>query len=289
MQRSVSPSFFAVMGVPMLAGRSLEPADRRGAPGVAVVNETLVRRYLPGQDPLGKKLVLLENIWQAGDIGFQYGERVVDEVEIVGVVADLRYTGVGDPAEASIYLSNDQYTTRRHNVIVRAALSEPASLAGAIREEINAIARMPVEFELYSQVFRHALARDRFGMSLLATFGVIALVLAAIGVYGLMSYSITQRTGEIAVRAALGASARDVVALVMRRGAWLALTGIAVGLAAAVLVHAVLGSRLYELTTVDWRVFVAAPVMLFAVALLAAYVPARRAARIDPAVMLRTQ
>jgi putative ABC transport system permease protein len=289
MQRSVSPSFFASFGMPIRAGRSLEATDRRGAPGVAVVNEAFVRRFFPDGDAVGRSLTFPANPYRLGDFGFQYGERVVDGVEIVGVVADAKYAGLGAPAEPSIYFSNEQYTLRRTNLIVRSEGEDPTALIPVIRQEIAALRPMPAEFETYSQILRVSLARERLGMSLFAVFGAVALVLAAVGIYGLMAYSVTQRTGEIAVRAALGASARQTVRLVLARGAWLGLAGIAIGVAVAVATREILASQLYAVSTLDWGVFVVVPATLFAVALIAAYVPARRAVRVDPAAMLHSE
>jgi putative ABC transport system permease protein len=288
-QRSVSPAFFASVGMPIRAGRSLAATDRRGGPGVAVVNEAFVRRFFGDGNAVGRSLTFPVNPYRLGDFGFQYGERVVDGVEIVGVVADAKYAALGAPAEPSIYFSNEQYTLRRTNLLVRSEGEDPTALIPAIRREIAALQPMPAEFEAYSQVLRVSLARERLGMSLFAVFGAVALVLAAVGIYGLMAYSVTQRTGEIAVRAALGASARQTVGLVLKHGAWLGLAGIAIGVAVAVATREVLASQLYAVSTLDWAVFVAVPATLFAVALIAAYVPARRAVRVDPAAMLHSE
>ncbi len=287
-QRSVSPSFFAATGIPVLAGRSLDANDRRGAPGVAVVNATFARRFFGDGPVVGRSVTFPENLWTMQNVGFQYGERVVDTVEIVGVVGDAKYQSLAAAAEPSIYLSNEQFTLRRTNLIVRAT-GDPAALLPAIRQEIEAVRPMPVEFELYTQILDVSLARERLGMLLFAVFGVVALALAAVGIYGLMSYSVAQRSGEIAVRAALGASVARIVGAVVRRSAVLATVGIAIGLAVAVAVRQVLASQLYGVSALDLGVFIAVPVFLLAVALIAAYVPARRAARIDPAVVLQTE
>ncbi|HET9482524.1 MAG TPA: FtsX-like permease family protein, partial [Xanthomonadales bacterium] len=289
MQRSVSPGFFSSMGVPVLQGRPLEATDLRGGPGVAVVNESFVRRYFADGRAVGRTLTLPRNPFRMNDFGFQYGERVVDRVEIVGVVADARYIALGEAPEPSIYFSNEQFTLRRTNLLVRTADDDPAAVIGAIRAEIAALQPMPAEFESYSQILRVSLARERLGMSLFAVFGAVALALAAVGVYGLMSYSVAQRTGEIAVRAALGASQRRLIGGVVARGAWLGLAGIAIGVAVAAATGRVLASELYGVSTLDWRVFVVVPLTLLGVALVAAYVPARRAARVDPAGVLQTE
>jgi ABC-type antimicrobial peptide transport system permease subunit len=288
-QRSVSPSFFASIGIPILEGRRFDADDRRDAPGVAVVNETFARRYFAGGRALGRSLTLPVNAFRMNNFGFQYGELVPDRFEVVGVVADARYAALGAAPEPSIYFSNEQFMLRRTNLIVRSESGDPAALIAAIRGEIAALRPMPAEFELYSQILRVSLARERLGMSLFAVFGAVALALAAVGVYGLMSYSVAQRSGEIAVRAALGASQRRIIGGVVARGAWLGLAGIAIGVAIAAATGRILASELYGVSTLDWRVFVAVPLTLLAVALVAAYVPARRAARVDPAGVLQTE
>jgi putative ABC transport system permease protein len=288
-QRSVSASFFSSMGIPVIDGRSLDVDDRSGAPGVAVVNETFARRYFADGRAVGRSLTFPVDIYRFGDIGFQYGERAIERAEIVGVVADAKYAALGEVSVPSIYFSNEQFMLRRTNLIVRSEGENPAALIAAIRAEIAALQPMPAEFELYSQVLRVSLARERLGMSLFAVFGAVALALAAVGVYGLMSYSVAQRTGEIAVRAALGASQRRIIGAVVARGAWLGLAGIGIGVAVAAATGRVLASELYGVSTLDWRVFVAVPLALLAVALIAAYVPARRAARVDPAGVLQTE
>jgi putative ABC transport system permease protein len=288
-QRSVSPSFFSAMGISIREGRAFDGNDRRDSPGVAIVNETFARRYFAGGRAVGQALTLPANIYRSNAVGFQYGELVPDRFEIVGVVADAKYLALGELPVPSIYFSNEQYMLRRTNLIVRSEGSDPGALVPAIRAEIAALEPMPAEFELYSQVLRFSLARERLGMSLFAMFGAVALALAAVGVYGLMSYSVAQRKGEIAVRSALGASQRQIVGGVVARGAWLGLVGIAIGVVVAAATGRAIASELYGVGTLDWVVFVAVPLCLFAVALVAAYVPARRASRIDPAAVLQTE
>jgi predicted permease len=288
-QRGVSPSFFSSMGIPIREGRAFDINDRRDSPGVAVVNETFARRYFADGRAVGRSLTLPANIYRSNAVGFQYGELVPDRFEIVGVAADAKYAALGEAPVPSIYFSSEQFMLRRTNLIVRSESDDPGALVTAIRAEIAALRPMPAEFELYSQVLRVSLARERLGMSLFAVFGAVALALAAVGVYGLMSYSVAQRTGEIAVRAALGASQRQIIGGVVARGAWLGLAGIAIGVAVAAATGRVLSSELYGVNALDWRVFVAVPLTLLAVALAAAYVPARRAARVDPAGVLQTE
>jgi putative ABC transport system permease protein len=288
-QRSVSPSFFSSMGISLREGRAFDGNDRRDSPGVAVVNETFARRYFADGRAVGRSLTIPASIYRVNAVGFQYGELVPDEFEIVGVVADAKYLSLGEPPVPSIYFSNEQYMLRRTNLIVRSDGSNPSALIPAIRAEIAALEPMPAEFELYSQVMRVSLARERLGMSLFAMFGAVALALAAVGVYGLMSYSVAQRKSEIAVRSALGASQRQIVGGVVARGVWLGLAGIAIGVVVAAATGRVIASELYGVGTLDWAVFVAVPLALLAVALVAAYVPARRASRIDPAAVLQME
>jgi putative ABC transport system permease protein len=289
LHRGVSPSFFRAMGIPVLAGRSLEPADGRDAPGAVVVNETFARRFFSDGSPVGRRLTFPENLWQPTGVGFQYGERITSEFEIVGVVGDVRYAALAEPPEPAIYLSNEQFTSRRTNLLVRSSTSNPETLIPAIRQVIAELEPMPVEFELYSQIMRVSLARERLGMSLFAAFGLVALALAAVGIYGLMSYSVALRSGEIAVRSALGASTGQVLALVLRRGLVLGAAGVAIGVIAAAALRRVVASQLYDVSSLDWAVFLGVPATLLAVALLASYLPARRAARVDPAVTLHSE
>jgi putative ABC transport system permease protein len=288
-QRSVSAGFFAAMGIPLREGRAFDADDRRDSPGVAVVNETFARRYFADGRAVGRSLSLPDSIYRPNAVGFQYGELVPERFEIVGVVADAKYLSLGEPPGPSIYFSNEQYMLRRTNLIVRSEGDDPSALIPAIRAEIAALEPMPAEFELYSQILRVSLARERLGMSLFAVFGAVALALAAVGVYGLMSYSVVQRKGELAVRSALGASQGQIVSGVVARGAWLGLAGIAIGVVVAAAAGRVIANELYGVGTLDWLVFVAVPCILLAVALAAAYVPARRAARVDPAGVLQTE
>jgi putative ABC transport system permease protein len=288
MQRSVSPNFPSVMGMRVLSGRSLQPDDRRGAPSVVVVNETFARRFFAGLNPVGQRLTLLDDIRRTNKPGFQYGELTVDQAEIVGVVSDVRYKTLAEAAEPSIYLSIDQFTLRRMTFVVRTA-GDPVNMIAPIRRELAMVDKsLPAEFALYSQIVRGSLARQRLGMTLLVCFSAVALLLAAVGIYGLMSYSVTQRTGEIAVRAALGASAGQVRGLILWRGTQLGLGGIFLGLVGAFALRRIVASQLYGVSALDLGVFVLVPVILLGVALVACYLPARRASLIDPAVMLRT-
>ena len=289
--RQVTSDFFPTMGIRVVAGRGFAATDRRGAPGVAVVNEAFARRFFPGENPLGQRVNLLAEMFRRGGVGFSWlGEQSVDQVEVVGVVADVKYASLSQPAEASLYLSHEQATFRRMTVVVRTALDAPQNLIPAVRREISAMDPVwPVEVHLYPEVVRASIVRERLGMMLLVVFGAAALLLAAVGVYGVISASVTQRRGEIAVRAALGASAAQVLRLIMQHGVQLALVGVAAGVIGAVALRQILASQLYEISALDLRVLLLVPVALLVVALLASFLPARRATKIDPAVLLRTE
>ena len=288
--RGVSPDFFDALGIRLLAGRKLLPSDRNNSPGVAVVNETFVHRFLAGRNPLGTRFRYPENPWKPTDVGFQIGHRTVDEVEIVGVVNDVTYLALGDPPEPSIYLTTDQWTNRRQTLVVRTTLDDPATLIPSIRSHVESMDRvLSPDFALYPSVLAASIAGERLAATLLTVFGLMALILAAVGIYGLMAYSVAQRTGEIAVRSAIGASGREVLMLVLGRGVRLALAGVALGILGAVALRQVLAGQLYGVTALDLRVFAATSVALFAVAALACFVPAQRATRIDPAELFRME
>jgi hypothetical protein len=276
------------MGVPILAGRELQPTDRRDSPGVAMVNQAFVRQYLSGEDPLGKRVQFGLRDFQFPGAGYGFAERLSNEVEIVGVVPDIRFLSMTTPAVPNLYMSQDQFTTRLRVLAIKTQLDNPASLIPAIRREVAAIVpTVPVEFGIYTDTINASIARQRLAMALFAVFGTIALILAAVGIYGVMAYSMTQRTREIALRAALGASNREVLSFVMRRSAIMAIGGVFLGLIGAVALRRIVQSQLYEISALDPLVLTTVPLVLCAIALLASFLPARRACRIDPIVMLR--
>jgi ABC-type antimicrobial peptide transport system permease subunit len=185
-------------------------------------------------------------------------------------------------------MSVDQFTTRFRVLAVKTKFDDPANLIPEIRREIAKMApTIPVEFTFYSRTVEASIARERLGTALLAVFGGIALVLAAVGVYGVMTYSVAQRTGEIAIRTALGASSGQVLGLVLRRGALLGLAGVVLGLVGSIALRQVVAGQLYGVSAFDPTVLVIVPLVLLVVALVASFVPALRAARIAPMVALR--
>jgi putative ABC transport system permease protein len=212
----------------------------------------------------------------------------MEEFEIVGVIDDVKYLALAEPAEPSIYVSSEQWIHRRRGLIVRAAVDNPAGLVATIRREIESMdPQLTAEVALYPETLRASLARERLGMTLLVVFGIMAAALAAVGIYGVMSYSVTRRTGEIAVRSAMGATTRQLMRLFLGQGAVLAVAGIVLGLVMAAAARQIVASQLFGIATLDTRVFLIAPLVLLGVAALASFVPARRATKLDPADLLR--
>ena len=268
--RSVSPEFFNAMRIRLLAGRGFLPNDRPDSPGVAVVNETFARRFFPGQSPIGQRIRYTENRWRPGDVGFQLSHLLVDELEIIGVVEDVKYLTLAEPFEPSVYVSSEQWIHRRRGIVVRAAVDDPVSLVAAIRREIESMdCQLTTDVALSTDTLRASLSRERLGMTLLVVFGIMAAALAAVGIYGVMSYSVTQRTGEIAVRSAMGASTPQLMRLFLGQGAVLAIAGVVLGLLTAVAARRIVASQLYGIAALDARVFVVAPLVLLGVAALA--------------------
>ena len=225
-----------------------------------------------------------------GDVGFQLSHRLVDDLEIIGVVDDVKYLALAEPSEPSIYVSSEQWIHRRRGLVVRAAVDNPGSLVSVIRREIQAMdPLLTAEVATYTDTVSASLARERLGMTLLVIFAVIAGMLATVGIYGVMSSSVTQRTGEIAVRSALGASVPQLTSLFLRHGVLLALMGIVVGVLGALALRRIVASQLYGVGAMDARVLIVGSVALFGLAALASFVPARRVSKVDPADLLRSE
>jgi putative ABC transport system permease protein len=288
--QAVSPEFFQTMKMHLVSGRDLSRSDRQGSSGAAVVSETFARQFFAGQNPLGQRIRWKDNRYVPTDTGFQFGHLTVDEVEVVGVVADAKLQSLAKPPEPTIYISSEQFIFRRRAVVVRTSLDKPESLVPVIRRELDSIdPQLGAQFGVYDSLIRASIARERLGMTLLVAFGFAAMLLAAVGVYGLMSYSVAQRTGEIAVRSAMGASATQVMRLVMGRGMGLAALGVVLGTIGAVALRQVVASELYGVSPLDLSVFLLVTTVLFGVAAVACFLPARRAMKIDPVSLLRNE
>jgi putative ABC transport system permease protein len=206
----------------------------------------------------------------------------------VGVVPDIKFIAMSESVAPNVFMNADQFTTRFRVLAIKTDLEEPASLIPTIRQEIAAMAPdTPVEFGVYPDTMNSSISRERLGMALLAVFGTIALVLAAVGIYGVMAYSVTRRSREMAVRAAMGASASQMLGLVMRSGAMMAIIGIGLGLSGTMALQRVVESQLYGVSALDPAVLITVPLVLFGIALLASFLPAWRASKVDPGTMFK--
>ncbi len=272
----VSSDYFRTVGLRLLKGRVLTEHDTQGGPTAIVIDESMARQYLQGEDPLGKHVHV---DW--GSKGFTG--------EVVGVVSEVRDVYLGSEPHPKLYASYAQAEAGGFlNLLVRTA-SAPLALAAPVREQVWAINRdQPVtNLRTVEQDIWRSVAEPRFRTLMLAIFAGLALILAVVGIYGVTSYTVTRRTHEIGVRMALGAGRNDVVRLIVRQGMTLTLLGVGIGLAGAMAVMRFLTSMLYGVHATDLTTFVAVPVILAAVATLASYIPARRAAKVDPMVALR--
>jgi putative ABC transport system permease protein len=275
--RMANEGYFRAMEIPLLKGRLFNEQDA-GGPRVAVVNSTLARRFWPGEDPIGKRIT--NGIPQAG--------RPVTWITIVGVVGDLRHTNLEREADAEIFWPYQQLAPSAMSLAVRTD-SDPARFAPLLRSTTAAIDReQPVsQVRSMERILADSIAPRRFAVVVLGIFAAVALALAAVGIYGVISFSVTRRTREIGVRMALGARPQNVRRMVLGKALALAGIGVAVGLAGSAALTRVIGSLLYDVSATDPMIFIGVSVLLLVVAALAGFFPARRAARVDPIVALR--
>jgi len=274
----ISPGYFRVMNMALMRGRGLTQLDSQ-RPTAVVINQTMARDFWPGEDAMGKRIRLKTDApW----------------LTVVGIVADIKNHRPSRPTSPEMYFPHsDQgfglWADLRSMTLVVRTSSDPHGMTGAIRREIGMMdSNLPVyKVQTVAHVIAGSIAETRFTMELLSVFGGLALVLAAVGVYGVMSYSAVQRTHEVGIRKALGASPRDIASLFVKQGCKLALVGVAIGLAGALAVTRVMSGLLYGLRATDPATFIGVAALLTLVALAAAYIPARRAARVDPMVALR--
>jgi len=279
------PNYLETMRIPLLAGRDFNERDTLDAPGVIIINESIAREFFPGEDPLGKQVKL-------GD-----WESQASWLTVVGVVGEVKQEEWAEEGRNEIYIPylqarayligpqpHQQYLT----LVVRTD-SDPTSLAASIRREVWAIEpNAPISsVATMGEVISNEVWQPRLSMSLLGGFAVVALMLAAIGIYGVMSYSVTRRTQEIGVRMALGADSSDILKLVVRQGMTLAIAGLGIGLAASLALSRLLAGLLYQISPTDPATFAVVAMALALVAFISCYLPARRAAKVDPQVALR--
>jgi putative ABC transport system permease protein len=277
----VTPDYFKAMGVRVQEGRVFTDHDSADAPPVAVVDETFVRAHFPGGDALGKR--------------FRFGrsspeDKDVKWMEIVGVVSHVKNYGVDQESRVEIYLPYFQSPVTNATLLVRSS-TDPAALAASVRQAVKAVdPEVPVySVRTLAEIVSDRTAQRRLAVMLITVFAAVALLLAAVGIYGVMSYAVAQRTQEIGIRMALGAERRDILRMVLRHGSLMAAAGIGLGLAVALGLARLITSLLFQVSATDPPTFSVVPVVLIAVALLACYIPARRATRVDPLVALRYQ
>ena len=266
--------YFRVMGIPLLRGRAFDARDREGAPPVAIINETLARTHFGHSDPIGKRIYLTDGkeAWR----------------EIVGVVRDVRQQGLDTAAGPQIYDPYLQAPFFMTSMAVRTA-GDPRAAESSIVSAIHRLdPGLPVTaIRTMDQVIGDSIAQRRFSMTLILVFAVVALLLAAMGIYAVMSFSVAERTQEIGIRIAIGGQRADILKLIVGQGAVLVFIGVAVGFFAALALTRLMAGLLFGVTPADWPTFTAVSLLLFAISLAATYVPARRAMKLDPMVALR--
>jgi putative ABC transport system permease protein len=270
----VTPEYFAALKIPLKRGRVFTDADRKDSPPVMLVSESLVSTYFPSENPIGLRLIV---------------DPAEPPIEIVGVVGDARRISLETRAAPEFYVPFAQAPIRRMNVVARSTNPNPTVLIGAIRSVVAEMDRDQIIWQTrpLDQLVNASIADRRFNMWLLAGFASLALILAVLGIYGVMTYSVRQRTHEIGIRMALGAKASDVLSLVIRNGMTLAVIGVVIGLAGAFGLTRLMRTLLFEVKATDLFTYATVAIGLQIVALIACYIPARRAARVDPLVALR--
>ena len=277
---AIGDRYFETMQIPLLTGRGFTDRDVAGAPGVIIVNQAFARKFFPGEDPLGKHI----------KPGISTDEDDPAMREIVGLVADVRNRNLNSDLRPGFFVPQSQIPFSQMTVVVKTD-SDPHSLVNAIQNEVRAMDReVPVfRVKTMNEYISSSVAAPRFNATLLVVFASVALILTIVGLYGVMSYSVVQRTNEIGIRMALGAQTGDVLRLIVSQGFKLVVLGLAVGLAAAFALTKVISSLLFGVTTKDPLTFGAVALLLALVALLACYLPARRATKLDPLVALRNE
>jgi len=275
-QRVVAGHYFETMQIPLLKGRYFNDDDTADKPPVVIVDDYMAKQLWPNQDPIGKRISFADlkspPVWAT----------------VVGVVGRIKQETLDSDSRIAFYMAHSQYISRLLNLVMRTT-TDPASLTSAVNHQLHEVDH---DLPLYGVVTMNqrvadSLARRRFTAILLALFGGFALTLATIGIYGVMAYLVNQGTREIGIRMALGANQPTVLKLVVKQGMLLALTGVAIGLVAAFAFSRLVSGLLYGVKSTDPLTFILVTVLLTIVALVASYIPARRATRIDPMVCLR--
>lgn len=270
-------SYFQTLGIPLIKGRYFDDRDVRDAPQVAIIDETMERKFWPDENPIGRRISFQRDpqgnpIWR----------------EVVGVVGHVKHRGLEGESPVQYYIPHRQLPSNTVFLVARTAV-EPASMAGTVRSTVQEVDReLPVfRVTTMEKMVNDSMVQRRFSMILLAVFALVALVLASVGLYGVMSYSVTHRTNEIGIRMALGARVTDVLAMVVAQGMKLSIAGVGIGLAGAFALSRVMRSLLFNVSATDPLIYAVVALMLAGVSLLACYIPARRATKIDPMEALR--
>jgi putative ABC transport system permease protein len=280
----VSADYFRALQLPLRSGRVFADSDTATSAGVVVIDETMARKYFPAGDAVGKRLRL-------GDAGNPW-------LEIIGVVADSKSNGLERASFPGIYIPFQQRQAtlveslvgRRMTLLIRTA-SEPSNYVAALRQALREIEsnQAVTDVQPLTNVLAASIAPQRFRSVLLSLFALVAVLLAGLGIYGVMNYSVAQRTREIGIRVALGAETRDVLRLVLRQGLTLALLGVALGVAASLALTRLMKTLLFGVSTTDPLTFAGVALLLTCIALLACWLPARRATKVDPLIALRSE
>lgn len=273
----ISPNFFRSLKIPVLKGREFTEADNATSPDVVIINEHLAHRYYGDVDPVGQRL----------GIG---NKESMTWYSIIGVVGDVKYQGLDSETDSSMYFSYTQVSLGGLYLVVRTD-SDPRGLLASVRNEIWAVdPDLPaLNVKTMNDIMSDVVAQPRFNTLLIGIFAAISLVLAAVGIYGVIAYSVTQRTNEIGIRMALGAQRSDVLKLIVKQGLKLAIVGVVIGLTAAFAATRIISGLLYGVSATDMSTFGIAALLLVGVALAASYLPARRATKVDPMIALRNQ
>ena len=276
----ITPGYLSALGIRLQSGRELTDQDVASAPLVMLVSKGLAERYWPNQDPIGKRIKLP---WNPGRDDAPWRT-------VVGVVGDVKQYGPGKPATNAIYVPHAQYPVSFMTLVARTS-GEPAEMIGTIRKTVQGLDadQAPTNAATMDEVMVESIQARRFPMFVLGGFAALALALAAVGIYGVMSYVVAQRTHEIGIRMALGAPARNVLRLIVANGLWLAMAGILLGAVGAFALTRLMKSLLFGVVPTDVPTFIVVCLSMVAVALLACYLPARRATKIDPLVALRNE
>jgi putative ABC transport system permease protein len=278
--RWVTPDYFKAMGTTLISGRDFTEADGAGAPLVAVIDESFARRYYPDEDPLGKRI-------KRGRL-----DSTRPWLTVIGVVRNVHSRRLDTPSGVQVYFPFYQDPTAYNmSLVIRTNMKDPLSLSGAVRTAIRSLDNNQPVYDVFSlrQIVGDSMAQRRFSMLLMSMFAAVALALAAVGIYGVMSYSVLQRTHEMGIRIALGAQTSDVLKLVIGQGMTLTVIGLAIGLAAALALTRLVETQLFGISATDWVTYTEIATLLTAVALLACYLPAHRASKVDPMIALRQE